>query len=356
VTPIRSVETSSQATADDAAAEWLVRRDRGPLSQREEVEFQSWLAADPGNERAYDKVCASWDAFEGSDDDPIITALRQEAARAAPEPKRRWWLAAGAGIAASVAAALVMIPGTLVSPGDRTAQVAASDGSDPQPAAVAANPNNYATRKGERRVISLPDGSTVTLNTNTAIEIAFTAGKRLVRLTRGQALFEVAKDRAHPFVVEAGGRQVTALGTVFEVRLDPGRVKVLLVEGRVVVDKLDGALAEANVEPTILKPGEELLAELGAVQRVSSPDVTSELLWKDGYIEFHDAPLGEAVAEINRYSRQELVIKDPDLANMRLSGVFRTGDPQRFSALVGELLPVTVKRAPSGKLEMVARS
>jgi transmembrane sensor len=353
--PIRSAETTSQVAADEAAADWLVRRDRGPLTEREEIEFQIWLSADSSNERAYDKACAAWDAFEASDDDPIIAALRQEAARAEPEPKRRWWLAAGTGIAASIAAALVMIPGTPVGPGEPPAEVVSSAAQTPA-TALAANPNNYATRKGERRVISLPDGSTVTLNTDTAIELAFAGGKRLVRLSRGQALFEVAKDHAHPFVVEAGGRQITALGTVFEVRLDPGRVKVLLVEGRVVVDKLEGALAETNIKPTILKPGEELLAELGAVQRVSSTDVTSELLWKDGYIEFHDAPLGEAVAEINRYSGQQIILKDPGLGSMRLSGVFRTGDPQRFSSLVGELLPVTTRRAASGKLEMVARS
>jgi transmembrane sensor len=341
-------------SADDAASEWLIRQDRASLTVAEESEFHNWLTESPANAEAYDRACAAWGAFDGARSDPDFVALRQEALRAGPAGWRSWRLPAGVAVAASLAAALMLSPGSLnkvTAPDSRPAAAISS-----RPVAAAQTAASFSTQKGERRTVVLPDGSSVTLNTDTVIEQLFSAGTRLVRMTRGQALFEVAKDHARPFVVEAGGRQVTALGTIFEVRMDPGRVKVLLVRGKVVVDKVDGAPAPVAVKPTILTPGQELVAELGAVQRVSNADVSTELMWKDGYIEFHNENLGEAVAEMNRYSRREIALGDPRLAGMRFSGVFKTGDPERFAALVGELLPVRTKVTSTGDVEIVSAS
>ncbi|WP_343517926.1 FecR domain-containing protein [Sphingomonas sp.] len=335
-------------TADEAAVYWVLRRDRDGLSAADQAAFAAWLDASEAHASAFRKANGVWDVFEESDADPHLTALRQ-AALATPAPRRRWIPAAvGAGVAASLAAAALLLPGQLGQTGNpaRAPTADAVAETDVQPAAAA----RFATVKGERRTVSLPDGTRVTLNTDTAIALAYTPGTRHVRLLRGQALFEVAKDAARPFSVEAAGRRVTALGTVFEVRLDPGRMKVVLVEGRVVVDRAAAASELPDPAPTLLKPGQALVAELGVPQRVAPVDVGSELMWREGYVSLEDTPLAAAVAEMSRYTAAPIRVLDDETGRLRVSGVFRTGDADRFAGLVRELLPVRVERFADGSL------
>jgi transmembrane sensor len=333
-------------TADEAAVYWVLRHDREDLSAADQAAFSAWLAASEAHAAAYRKANGVWDVFEQGDADPHLTALRQ-AALATPAPRRRWIPAAvGAGLAASLAAAALLLPGQLGLTGTPSAPAADMvAGTDAAPAAA-----RLATARGERRTVRLPDGTRVTLNTDTAIALAYTPGNRHVRLLRGQALFEVAKDASRPFSVEAAGRRVTALGTVFEVRLDPGRMKVVLVEGRVVVDRAAAASELPDPAPTLLKPGQALVAELGVPQRVATVDVGSELMWREGYVSLEDTPLAAAVAEMSRYTATPIRVLDEETGRMRVSGVFRTGDPERFAGLVRELLPVRVKRMADGSV------
>ena len=341
-------------TADEAAVYWVLRHDRGNLTAADHAGFAAWLDASEANARAFGKANGAWDVFEQGEADPHLAALRQGALGPGRAPPRRWIPVAGVGLAASLAAAALLLPGQL-GPTRETAPIAGEGSIAAAPDAPAAAATRFATAKGERRVISLPDGTRVTLNTDPAIALAYTPGSRQVRLRRGQALFEVAKDAARPFTVEAAGRRVTALGTVFEVRLDPGRMKVVLVEGRVVVDRSSTATEQSDPAPTILKPGQALVAELGVPQRVASVDVGNELLWRDGYISLEDAPLAAAAAEMSRYTGSSIRVLDDETGRMRISGVFRTGDATRFAGLVGELLPVRVDRLPDGTV-LIARA
>ncbi|MCW4461999.1 FecR domain-containing protein [Sphingomonas sp. BT-65] len=332
-------------TADEAAVYWVLRHDREELSAADRAAFAAWLDASEANARAFRKANGVWDVFDQADADPHLTALRQ-AALATPAPRRRWIPALGAGLAASLAAAALLLPGQLgLIDGPHTPAADVMAGTEAQPAAA-----RFATAKGERRTVSLPDGTRVTLNTDTAIALAYTPGSRHVRLLRGQALFEVAKDAARPFSVEAAGRRVTALGTVFEVRLDPGRMKVVLIEGRVVVDRAAGGSELPDPAPTLLKPGQALVAELGVPQRVAPVDVGSELMWREGYVSLEDTPLAAAVAEMSRYTAAPIRVLDEETGRMRVSGVFRTGDADRFAGLVRELLPVRVERLADGSV------
>lgn len=332
-------------TADEAAVYWVLRHDREDLSLADQAAFAAWLDASDAHAAAFRKASGVWDVFEQSGADPHLTALRQ-AALATPAPRRRWLPAVGAGLAAGLAAAALLLPGQLGltdAPHAPAADMVA--GTDAAPAVA-----RLATAKGERRTIVLPDGTRVTLNTDTALALAFTSGSRHVRLMRGQALFEVAKDAARPFSVEAAGRRVTALGTVFEVRLDPGRMKVVLVEGRVVVDRAAAASELPDPAPILLKPGQALVAELGVPQRVAPVDVGSELMWREGYVSLEDTPLAAAVAEMSRYTATPIRVLDEETGRMRVSGVFRTGDAERFAGLVRELLPVRVERLADGSV------
>jgi transmembrane sensor len=329
-------------TADEAAVYWVLRHDRQDLTAADRSHFDAWLDAGEANAQAYRKANGVWDVFENSDADPHLAALRQTALATGPE-RKRWLPAAGVGIAASIVGAVAVLSGQFTTPSHVPGPVTVA-----QAPAEPANAIRHATEKGQKRVVRLPDGTRVTLNTDTMIALAFTPGTRRVRLTRGQALFEVAHDASRPFMVEAADRRITALGTVFEVRLDPGRMKVVLVEGRVVVDHAAAATDLPVLQPTILRPGQELVAELGVAQRVRAVDVGSELMWREGYVSFDDTTLASAVVEMNRYTVAPIRIGDGGVAQMRISGVFRTGDADRFAALVAELLPVRIDHQTDG--------
>ena len=340
----------------EAAAHWVVRDDARELTATEEAEFASWCA-DPANAQAYRKATGAMALFDGDlGADQNLRALRQAALEAAPAPGPRFRLA-GALIAASLVGAITLIGVS------RSGHGPASP-ARPPPTAIAqapaaqrpsAAPTEYDTDVGERRAVRLADGTMVTLNTGTRLTIAFTDARRVVRLVRGQALFEVAHDRSRPFTVEAADRQITALGTVFEVRVDPGRVNVVLVEGRVMVDRTPEAarsFQSARITPTMLRPGEEFSAELGAPQRIASVNVERQLLWRDGFVEFDDEPLGLAVAEINRYTSRPITLSGDGIAALHVSGLFRTGSPDQFVDAIDGILPIDTKPAPHGGIEL----
>ncbi len=341
---------------EEAAAHWLVRMDIGDLQGREKAAFEAWLADSPANAEAFARAEGALSIFDDADGDPHLDALRESALAAAPEPRRGLWLGVGMGIAASLLVAVGL--GTDAIPrwgADAPVEVAAGPETVQEQAPSLAQTSDFVTAKGEKRTVKLADGSSVTLNTDSAIRVAYTEDTRLIKLLRGQALFEVARHAERPFVVQAGDRQVTALGTIFEVRLEPDRMKVTLVEGKVVVDGLEAPAGGHTtvIVPAVLAPGEELVAGLGASQTRAKVDVDQQLRWRDGFVEFDDARLGAAVQEINRYSNRELVIHDAEIANLHVSGVFRTGDPERFAAIVAELLPIEARQVSDSRIELL---
>jgi transmembrane sensor len=210
----------------------------------------------------------------------------------------------------------------------------------------------YRTAVGERLAVPLEDGSLLTLNTDTRAVVRYRDGIRGVTLQRGQALFEVAKDASRPFVVTAGGRTVTALGTAFDVRLSDSRFEVTMLEGRVVVAQQPehAPLKYANADligiPTELGAGDQLLStatvKRPVVRKADARRVTS---WREGQIIFDNDALDYAVDELNRYGRQKLVLSDPRLANLRVSGAFYTRNTGVFIDMLTVHFPVHVKES-----------
>jgi len=356
---LRAVPRTQGMNPSESAAYWIVRQDRGDLSAAEEGAFRDWFD-EPHNAAAYARAARAADIFAGDEgSDPHLRALRQAALAASPvRQQRRWMFAVAASIAILLVGASFFLSGPLRhyfdDSGVRT-QVATAPAASGPSQGQSSDPNAFTTGVGERRVVHLPDGSTVTLNTSSRLVLAFTADRRLVRLVQGQALFEVAHDRSRPFTVEAADRQVTALGTIFEVRVDPGRVHVVLIEGRVVVDRaadVAGSGPSIPVAPAILRPGQEYVAELGAAQQVAPVDVNRQLMWRDGFVAFEDEPLADAVAEMNRYSNRPIQLAADGVATLRISGVFRTGNPDRFVNTIGEILPIDAHPTPQGRIEL----
>lgn len=312
---------TESATPRTIAAAWFARRRSGEMTEQEGRELAAWLDADPAHRKAWDLAHTVWGASEGVRSNPAMLQMRERAVR-----RRRFTRpAAGLAIAASLLAAVF-------------GGWAVVEGRDPPPAALIATPQNLAgaqaselhTTVGQRRAVTLADGTVVTLDTDTAVRVRQADKVRLVELERGQAFFDVAKDRSRPFLVRAAGRTVVALGTEFGVRVESGRMAVTLIEGRVRVEapingRGDGRFSP-HVQTTELTPGSRLEAKDGAPWAIREVDTETETSWMTDKLVFQDAPLTEVVAELNRYSHRRIVLANEALGQTPVSGSFRTDD------------------------------
>ncbi len=301
-------DSQSPAARREAAAGWYAELQDEHLADDVWRRFLAW-ERDPLNAAAFREIEAA------------LSVIDRTRLGVRPRPVRQAaiWTGAVAAAAAVMIGAFVFLSGPDV------------------PAAIDSPAETYATAIGEQREVRLADGSAVTLNTASEIEVAVTPEARTVRLRAGQALFEVAPGEA-PFTVEAGAGRTTALGTVFDVRLNPDGFAVTLVEGSVSV-----APAKEG-EAHLLKPGQQLRASGSGI---SLADIDTSLItsWQSGMLPFRDVTLAEAIAELNRYSTVQLVVTDPGLAAERLSGVFPAGKPDVFAETLAQFLPITAERA-----------
>ena len=334
---------------EEAATYWAVRHDRGDLTAKEQAEFAQWRAH-PAAAEAFARASDVFRIFDASQvTDSRLSTIRQEALQASPQRHYRFVAVAASLVAVAFAGLLALkIPAWFPS---RSSLVTTQTPAARAPIEAIA----YVTGIGERRTVRLPDGSAVTLNTASRIETRFSAERRLIHLVRGQALFDVALDRTRPFAVDAGGWRVTAMGTVFEVRLDANLTRVMLTQGRVLVenpDRLPSGPSSSASEPVQLQPGQEFTGGPGTARRISTVDLARELRWLDGYIELDDEPLELAVAEINRYIDTPIVLSGDGVGALRVSGTFRTGDSRRFVDTVREVLPIDVRPTQQGGFEL----
>lgn len=300
------------------AVAWFTRQ-RGRLTDAEARELDAWLEADPAHVEAFEAVARSWARMELPREAPEMLALRAKALETTPRRRMVWRMAA------ALAAAAVLGGGVY---GWREL-------------GFREYPNQtFRTEVGQRSTVTLPDGSVVTLNTDTVLRTRADGEQRVLYLDRGQAYFKVAKDRAHPFVVHAGGRTVTALGTAFDVRVDRGRFAVTLVEGKVRVETPSPRPAAAPktaapVQDVELVAGNQFTALDDSRWSVGRADTARETTWLAGWLTFQNQPLGEVVQEFARYSDRQIVL-DPALANRPITGRFKAGDVDAFVQALSE--------------------
>lgn len=337
-------------TPAQAAARWLACEDLDQSPHREQ--FAAWLDESEANREAWTQAHQMWDIFDDAEDSDLIAAMARAARQAGPEPVAKpFWPQLIAASIAIVAVSATLLMGSQqgwFGPSAKPAQVAVNEAAS----LTAVGRADYVTGKGQKSIVDLPDGTRVTLDADSAVDVAFTGGRRDVRLLNGRAFFDVAHDRAHPFAVQAGERVVTALGTQFDVRLTPGAVRVVLAQGSVSVVSAPGGPTAPLVK---LAPGQAFAAQAGAAGKVSSADLDEALAWKQGVVEFHDQPLSEAISLLNRYTRAQIVIKDPKVAALRITGVFKTGDIERFGRSVSQVLPVRMVVRDADTYELVSK-
>jgi transmembrane sensor len=313
---------------DEAAAQWLILRDRG-FQVGEAAAFEVWLAQSEANADAWAQADDLWGSFD-EPPDMLLEQIRKSALAARPSPAPRLL------IAASIAA-LAMLSGV-------AGWIALRPPSGLESAlAFAGDPRHpdYATAIGAPSTVELADGSHVTLDTNSALSVRLTPGRRDVRLLRGRAYFDVAPDVKRPFTVEAGSRAVTALGTAFSVRWESQAVSVVLERGHV-------RIAAPHRADVALAPGQAFEAQDDSAGRIESVDVGRDLAWRSGYLEFRDEPLTQAVGEMSRYGGGQVTFGDARAAGLKITGRFRIGDPVRFAHVLTDVYPLRVTERPGG--------
>jgi len=302
----------SSADIDAVAAAWAARVDRGALSDTDQAALEAWAAQDPRRAGAYAKalaVSAHMDRAQGLGGD--FAPADHPTAKAAD--RRRLLATGGLLAAASVVGAVGYGAFSLK--------------------------GRVTTAKGDIRRAPLADGSAVTLNTATTIRAAFDDRMRRIDLLRGEALFDVAKDPARPFVVVAGDVRVRAVGTSFTVRKNAdGQVGVIVREGVVEVWRGgEGKPVRLSAEHSMQVARAGVLAPTA----VGSAAVDRAMAWRQGQIDLDGLTLGQAADEFARYSDRRIVIEDPTVAKLKMTGLFSASDPDGFAKAAALSLGLT---------------
>lgn len=303
-------ETASEI--EDRAARWVAQMTSGDWNDELEAELRRWRQGDSRREGALLQAQAALAMIEAA----RLPALpANDSNQHEGGFRRRQFLIGGGAAVAGVVASIGIFD-----------QI--STGS------------TYQTKVGEIRRIPLDDGSTAAINTASRVSIDLRKNLRLVEVSEGEAWFQVAKDRKRPFLVEAGGVRVRAVGTAFSVRkLDKG-ADVLVTEGVVEVwaDGAEGHMVRIT-EGNRAYVGNNAFVELA---NPGASSVDRSLAWRGGKIDLVGQPLSEAVAEFNRYNRRKIVLLDPALGAEQFDGIFRTDDPLGFAETIRTSLNVSL--------------
>jgi transmembrane sensor len=338
---------------EEVAARWFARRMAGAWTDADQAQLDAWLNEATEHRIAFVRLQTAWKQAarmkalgagvppgaipaRASWADAPFFGRRQSSAPTAPpstmdllhtkesrEPRRRRFGGKYLAIAATLLLASVM-----------SLYFYSTQWSIPR----------YSTGVGGLDIVPLEDGSQVMLNTNSRIRVALTETERRIELDKGEAFFEVAKDRQRPFVVLAGDRRVVAVGTKFSVRRHDNGVEVIVTEGRVRLESSDNSPAQPATQ---LDAGAIARTANSAVMvKAQSPaDVEQFLSWRSGYLRFRDTALADAVAEFNRYSKRKIIIADASISSIRIGGNFRTDSEEAFLWLLQNGFPVVVEQA-----------
>jgi transmembrane sensor len=302
-------------------------------------EFESWIA-EPANEAAWDRMQATWELVGEHASAPALLALRRDALARAHRHGRRRLKGQNGGRWYAAAVACITI---LVGIGAFFAISAWNARSE----------LTFATSLGERRVVTMPDGSRISLDAATRVRVRYTAEARTIDIVQGQARFDVASDVTRRFTVRARDQAIVATGTAFNVDVLGEQVLVTLIEGHVMVTRANGertSISAARPAQAIaLSEGQQLVAMAQRPPVVQEVSLDQTGAWERGQLIFENETLSAIVERINRYSAHSVRV-EPAAANIRVSGVFRAGDTSTFVDTVTRYLPMTAMRNEDGSV------
>lgn len=329
---------SSEASSlvESEALAWIAQLNGDDVSEKDLAAFREWVNRSPAHQKEIKELSELWSDLNilTTMDEPIRQADRiskqLRKSRTRKDWKRRILLPALAGVTAMsliVMSSIVMTETNTPINYDANVSV----------------PLVFKTAKGEHQTHSFEDGSVITLNTDSYIEVDFTDGQRDVRLLKGEALFSVAHDEKRPFLVFANDRIVRAVGTEFSVHIKNNSIDVLVSEGSVELSTLEPT--KPTLLPTKTSTSVTKVASLGiikaghvaqvkdskaSIELVSNDAIDAELSWRVGRLEFTGEGLEEAIAEYTRYTDLNIIISDPELKAINLGGSFPTGELDLF--------------------------
>ncbi len=302
---------------DDIAADWAARLDARALTTEEQAELSAWLDSDPRCLGAFARARA------------VLLGGGAIAARQQPVMSRRALLWGGGAMAAGIGGAVIATH-------------------PPAPG----RSQKFESLLGEIRHIPLDDGSHITLNTASALSVEFTPARRLIRLLRGEAFFEVADNPSRPFIVQSAVAQMRSIGAACGIRLtDPQTMTVAVTLGQVAIENSPSRLMSSlqaltggwpnldeDLSPVAVMAGHEATVHLPpsgkmmiSIEAVAADTLARGLEWREGQLAFEGTSLAEAAAEFARYSSHRVVIADRDLAQRHISGLFAVTDPEGFA-------------------------
>jgi len=301
---------------EQEASEWIARLDADDVTAEDRARFETWRRAHPCHARAFEELSQTWNRFLKAPPSAAEGAFDESSNLQSASARRGLWSWA---LAAS-AIVLTVLGGLYIQ----------------RP--VAATP--FKTAVGEQLTVPLPDGSSLELNSNSLVRVDYSSRRRIIHLDRGEAFFKVAHDARRPFWVTAGGGWVRAVGTEFNVYLRQSSLQVTVRDGTVQAGESRDLRMTAQPDEQKLAPwvtltrGQQADLEASAARkRALSPDELAEAVsWRSGTVYFENRPLAEVVAELNRYSVEQLVLEDDALRTLRVGGTFQTG-PQGAAAL-----------------------
>jgi transmembrane sensor len=320
----------SSRAVDDQAAVWAARVDVGTLSAKEQGDLSLWLEEDPRHLGAFAKanaVIAYSSRIESLG--PSVNLMERFSPTSSVMSRR-------VVLSGSVAAVGILCAGLFGAGIKRVLEE-----------------RSFETQIGETRAVPLDDGSLVTLNTNSKIVVRYSEERRDIKLVRGEALFDVAKNKKRPFVVDAAGTLVRAVGTSFTVSVLPDKpVAVLVREGIVELKQLG-----VSVVPRVrLVANSKAIVPANAPVETETVDpaiLTRALSWRVGRLAFEGDTLKDAAASFARYSETQIEIDDPVIANKTITGLFVSNDPIGFSEAVAQSLSLHVD--VTGKVVRISR-
>lgn len=302
------------------AAQWVTLCDRRTLTSEEVAAFEAWKAESPRHVEALENARAAWDAFDGLPALDVFSLPPEPIEYTSPALKRG---VSRRGVAAAIAAGLALV-------------VAGGVAWKLKPSHQPPQRQVFRTALGEQKTVTLSDGSSIVLNTESLVEVDYSGFVRAIRLVAGEAYFEVEHDANRPFIVHAGEDMVRAVGTAFAVYLKGESVEVTVAEGRVALmpENADGIGASIEAAPSAeVAAGERatlIKSSAPQVKQIAEPALARQLSWRTGLLSFAGEPLSVVIDEVSRYTDYEIEVVEPSINSIPIGGSFRVGEVDEF--------------------------
>lgn len=355
MTDFSNIDALSDASSlvEAEALAWIAQLNGDDVTEKDLAAFRDWVNRSPSHQKEIKELSELWTGLNVLTvmDEPIRQAdklskqLRKKRAR--QDWRRKAMLPA---FSVATILAIVAVAPTILSRNETPASYEAQVNV----------PYIFKTAKGEHQKHTLEDGSVITLNTDSYVEVAFTENQRDVRLLKGEALFSVAHDEQRPFLVFANDGIVRAVGTEFSVHITDLAMEVIVSEGSVELSMLNPTQpATSAVEAVtkvaslgIVKAGHsaQVKSSQASITNVSDEVINAELSWRVGRLDFTGEGLEEAIAEYTRYSDMNIIIIDPELKDIRLGGSFPTNEPDLFLKSLEFNFGIRVEKADNSQV------